>query len=98
MSLRDREDGCCIYFSKTINPRLNSPRRYATKKMRLLRKDQYERNYANLFAIPAFFNVLGEKSGGHAATVAATNFALCSREASLSTNSPDLYSDRKIVV
>ena len=28
-SLRDREDGCCIYFSKTINAGLNSPRRYA---------------------------------------------------------------------
>src|SRR5215813_5693360 len=28
-SLRDREDGCCIYFSKTINPWLNSRRRYA---------------------------------------------------------------------
>jgi len=23
-SLRDREDGCSIYFSKTINPRLKS--------------------------------------------------------------------------
>ena len=24
-SLRDREDGCCIYFSKTISPRHYSP-------------------------------------------------------------------------
>jgi hypothetical protein len=30
-SLRDREDGCSIYFSKTINPRLNSRRRDAAE-------------------------------------------------------------------
>ena len=34
-SLRDREDGCCIYFSKTINPRLNSDVAAAAEKYSL---------------------------------------------------------------
>ena len=35
-SLRDREDGCRIYFSKTINPRLNTVAANAAKRIKLM--------------------------------------------------------------